>query len=348
MKIQKSLFLLLFFVVSCTKNEIPTCDDDVALFSLADFPIGVAVSPFELDNNSAYRQIVVEQFNSITPGNTFKPDALQPLEGDFSFEISDSLVAFANANGKRIHGHTLLWHNQLPSWMNSFSGSREEWISMMETHIKTVVTHFGNEVESWDVVNEAFEDNGDFRENIWYQNIGEAYLKLAFEFAHEANPDAILFYNDFNIAARQSKCEAILNHFKKLKNEGVPVHGIGLQLHIFNSTPSENKIKKAVEAIANEGFQIHFSEIDISMNLSGGNMRLTDNKLQKQGERMKLLTDIFQTIPPNQQFGMTVWGISDLDSWIPSYFGREDYPLMYDHNYEPKPMYCGFLEGLMD
>ena len=348
MKIQKSLFLLLFFAVSCTKNDIPTCVDDVALFSLADFPIGVAVSPFELESNSAYRQIVVEQFNRITPGNAFKPDALQPLENNFSFEIADSLVAFANANGKQIHGHTLLWHNQLPSWMNSFSGNRDEWILMMETHIKTVVTHFGNQVKSWDVVNEAFEDNGDFRENIWYQNIGEAYLKLAFELAHEANPDAILFYNDFNIAAKTKKCEAILNHFKKLKNEGVPVHGIGLQLHVFNATPSEDKIKNAVKAIANEGFQIHFSEIDISMNLSGGNMKLTDNKLQKQGERMKLLTDIFQTIPENQQFGMTIWGVSDLDSWIPSFFDREDYPLLYDENYKPKPMYCGFLEGLME
>ena len=117
MKIQKSLIFLFFFVISCTKNDIPTCDDDMTLFSLADFPIGVAVSPFELEENSAYRQIVVEQFNSITPGSTFNPDALQPNENDFSFEVADSLVAFANQNGKWIHGHTLLWHNQLPSWI---------------------------------------------------------------------------------------------------------------------------------------------------------------------------------------------------------------------------------------
>lgn len=347
MKIQKSLFLLLFFVVSCTKNEISTCDDNIALFSLADFPIGVAVSPFELDNNSAYRQIVVKQFNSITPGNVFKPDALQPLENDFSFEIADSLVAFANANGKRIHGHTLLWHNQLPSWMNNFEGTRDEWITMMKTHIETVVSHFGSQVEGWDVVNEAFEDNGDFRENIWYQNIGEEYLELAFEFAHEANPDVLLFYNDFNIAARTKKCEAILNHFIRLKNNGVPIHGIGLQLHIFNSVPTNNMIKKATDAIVEAGFLIHFSEIDISMNLNGGNMRLTENKLQQQGQRMEFLAKLFLTISSTQQYGMTLWGISDLDSWIPSYFGREDYPLMYDNHYQPKLMYCGFLKGLV-
>lgn len=346
--IRKTLFIILMLFTACNADDLQPCEDDTVLFSLADFPVGVAVGYTELETNTQYRAIVTNQFNSITPGNAFKPDALHPTETDFNFEIADSLVAFAERNGKRIHGHTLLWHNQLPSWMNEFSGSREAWISMMEIHIKTIVTHFGNQVESWDVLNEAFEDNGDFRENIWYQNIGESYIQLAFEFAHEANPDALLFYNDFNIAAKRKKCKAILSHFEKLKSAGVPVHGIGLQLHIYNSTPNDSEIETATENIAAAGFLIHFSEIDISMNLSGGNMNLTDRKLQKQGERMKTLVNIFQTIPSTQQYGITIWGVSDLDSWIPSYFDREDYPLLYDENYEPKLMYCGFHDGLTD
>ena len=338
-------FCLIFFI-NCDKNNLQPCNDDTALFALADFPIGVAVNISELNNDAKYREIVTSQFNSITPGNAFKPDALHPSENVFDFAIADDLVAFAMQNDKRIHGHTLLWHNQLPIWMNDFSGNKSAWIAMMKNHIQTVVAHFGNSVSGWDVVNEAFEDNGDFRENIWYKNIGEDYIKLAFEFAHEANPNAFLFYNDFNIAQKSKKCEAIVSHFEKLKSEGVPVHGIGLQLHIYTSTPSDKAIEKATETIAKAGFLIHFSEIDISMNLSGNSMNLTENKLQKQGQKMKTVTDIFQTIPANQQYGITVWGVSDSDSWIPSFFGREDYPLLYDTNYEPKLMYCGFREGL--
>ena len=346
----KKIFFLLIIIISitaCRNDELENCTDDIALFALADCPIGVAVGYNDLIFNSAYRNIVETQFNRITPGNAFKPDALQPVEGIFEFEIADSIVAFANANGKRIHGHTLVWHNQLPNWMNNFSGDRNAWIAMMETHIKTVATHFKGKVDGWDVVNEAFEDNGDFRENIWFNNIGEEYLALAFQFAHEADSNALLFYNDFNIAAKNKKCEAILNHFKKLKSEGIPIHGIGMQLHVFTSTPSDSDIEKTTEVIADEGFLIHYSEIDISMNLLGGDMNLTDRKLRKQGEKMRTITEAFLTVPKAQQYGMTIWGISDNDSWIPSFFDREDYPLLYDENYEPKPMYCGFVEGLL-
>jgi endo-1,4-beta-xylanase len=347
MKIQYFLLFALF-LMACGEEEVTICTDETALSSLADFPIGVAVSPFQLDRNAAYRDIVTKQFNSITPGNIFKSDALQPFEGVFEFDAADALVAFAMQTDKRIHGHTLLWHNQLPSWMNNFSGSREDWIEMMKTHIQTILTHFKGKVKSWDVVNEAFEDNGDFRENIWFENIGEEYLELAFEFAHEADSTILLFYNDYSIALRNSKCRAILEHFDGLKLKGVQVDGIGLQLHIFTRIPTNNEIENAVDAIAEKGYLIHFSEIDISMNLTGGGMNLTTNRLERQARKMRALTNIFQTIPKEQQFGMTVWGVSDLDSWIPSFFEREDYPLLYDENYEPKLMYCGFLEGLTD
>ena len=347
MKIHYLIIIALFFV-ACKADEIEICTDEVALHSLADFPIGVAVSPSELQYNAAYQEIVTTQFNSITPGNAFKPDALQPSEGVFEFEVAVSLVAFAMRNNQRIHGHTLLWHNQLPNWMNRFSGDRTAWIKMMKTHIQTVVRHFEGRVKSWDVVNEAFEDNGDFRENIWLEHIGKDYLELAFEFAQKADSTVLLFYNDYNIALKNRKCRAILEHFEGLKSKGIQVDGIGLQLHIFNRIPTNNEIENAVNAIVEAEYLIHFSEIDISMNWTGGSMNLTTNRLERQGRKMKVLTNIFQTIPKKQQFGMTVWGVSDLDSWIPSFFEREDYPLLYDTNYEPKLMYCGFLEGLID
>lgn len=347
-RISSITFLILLVFSGCKKESPAPCDESTPLYELANFPVGVAVSPFDLATHSAYREIAFGQFNRFTPDNALKPDALHPQRDMFSFQEADSLVATALRNDKTIHGHTLIWHNQLPAWMSGFSGNREEWIEIMRVHIQTVVSHFGNRVPSWDVANEAFEDNGDFRENIWHQNIGEDYLRLAFEFAHEANPDALLFYNDFGITQQSKKCKAILNHFSELRARGIPVHGIGLQLHIFNSTPSDGAIEKAVNRVVEEGFMVHFSEIDLSMNLSGGSMNLTETKLQKQGRRMKFLVDLFQEIPSSQQFGITVWGISDNDSWIPSYFGREDYPLLYDGQYRPKPMYCGFKEGLAD
>lgn len=333
--------------MGCSKQEVQLCDDQVALHSLAAFPIGVAVSMSELENNSSYRNIAFDQFNRFTPGNALKPDAIHPSPDYYYFDEADSLVTLAHRNDKLVHGHTLIWHNQLPHWMETFEGSREEWIDMMKAHIQTTVTHFGDRVPSWDVVNEAFEDNGAFRENIWFQHIGEEYIKMAFEFANEANPDALLFYNDFNVAEKSRKCKAIVDHLSKLKEDGVPIHGVGMQLHMFNFTPGENAIRTAVEALVEKGFMIHFSEVDISMNLNG-DMTLSDSKLQKQGRRMRTLVDVFQEVPSTQQFGITVWGVSDNDSWIPSFFGREDYPLLYDSDYEPKPMYCGFKEGLLN
>lgn len=336
---------VLLLVIGCTKSEVEPCDDQTPLHSLASYPIGVAVSPAELEYNTSYREIVLAQFNRFTPGNALKPDALHPVFNAFSFYEADSLIALAEQQDKLVHGHTLIWHNQIPGWMQGFKGSKQEWIEMMKLHIQTVVAHFGDKVPSWDVVNEAFEENGSFRESIWFQNIGQDYIKLAFQFAHEANPDALLFYNDFNVAQRSRKCKAIAAHLSELKEEGVPVHGMGMQLHIFNSIPSENAIRTAVDAFVEKGFLVHFSEVDISMNLNG-DMKLSHGKLQKQGNRMKALVDIFQEIPPAQQFGITVWGVSDRDSWIPSFFGREDYPLLYDGDYVPKPMYCGFKQGL--
>lgn len=336
---------LLVMAIGCNKIEVEQCGDETPLHSLSSYPIGVAVSISELENNSSYREIAINQFSRFTPGNALKPDVLHPLPNVFSFAEADSLVVLAQKHEKLLHGHTLIWHNQIPGWIENFEGSRQEWIDMMKLHIQTIVSHFGDKVPSWDVVNEAFEENGDFRENIWFQNIGKDYLKLAFQFAQEANPNALLFYNDFNVVAKNGKCKAIVEHLSALKDDGVPVHGIGMQLHIFNSSPSQSAIETAVNAFVEKGFKVHFSEIDISMNLNG-DMNLSDNKLQKQGKRMQALIDIFQEIPTDQQFGITVWGVSDRDSWIPAFFGREDYPLLYDGDYQPKPMYCGFKQGL--
>ncbi|MGB0429480.1 MAG: endo-1,4-beta-xylanase [Bacteroidia bacterium] len=328
------------YLTACTQEYDTDCETETGLFENVSFNVGTAVSPLELQFNVSYTNVVQNQFNQITPGNAFKPDALQPVQETFDFAQADELVAFAKENQKEIHGHCLVWHNQIPFWMNEFSGSKEEWIAVLENHIKTVVSHFGDEVKAWDVVNEAFEDDGSFRETIWYKNIGEGYIKLAFEFAYEANSEALLFYNDYNIAAKPKKCKAIIEHLIKLKDDGVPVHGIGMQLHISINYPSRNKIEKAANTIVDNGFLVHFSEIDVSLNPLGGDVNLNERLLSRQTEKYVQLADIYMALPKKNQYAFTTWGVSDLDSWIPSYFGREDYPLLFDSNYQPKPAYC--------
>jgi endo-1,4-beta-xylanase len=330
----------------CSTEYDSNCETGTSLYENASFNIGTAVSSLELRFNEAYANIVKEQFNQITPGNAFKPDVLQPIQGTFDFTQADELVAFAKENQKEIHGHCLVWHNQIPFWMQEFSGTREEWIAVLETHIKTVVSHFGEEVMAWDVVNEAFEDDGSFRETIWYKNIGEEYIQLAFEFARSANPSALLFYNDYNVAGKTKKCQAILEHLIQLKEKGVPVHGIGMQFHISINYPSQNNIESAANENANNGFLVHFSEVDVSVNPNGGNMNLNDRILNRQAEKYAQLAEIYLNLPVKNQYAFTTWGVSDLDSWIPSYFGKEDYPLLFDSNYEPKPAYCALKDAL--
>ncbi|MFY0673940.1 MAG: endo-1,4-beta-xylanase [Bacteroidia bacterium] len=342
----RSLLICVALLTACVPEYNSDCNTEGGLYENVDFKIGTAVAPLELKFNQSYSNLVKDQFNQITPGNAFKPDALQPIQGSFSFNQADELVTFALENHKQIHGHCLVWHNQIPFWLKEFSGSKEQWVTILEKHIKTVVRHFGENVKAWDVVNEAFEDDGSYRETIWYKNIGKEYIQLAFEFAHKANPNALLFYNDYNIAAKTKKCEAILEHLNELVENGVPVHGIGMQLHISINYPSESKIETAAKTIANNGFLVHFSEVDVSVNPNGGGVNLSDRILNRQSEKYVQLAEIYKMLPVENQYAFTTWGVSDLDSWIPSYFGREDYPLLFDYNYEPKPAYCALNETL--
>ncbi|MBI1183147.1 endo-1,4-beta-xylanase [bacterium] len=339
------LLFVLGTLYGCNKPYDSDCSTNPGLFDAVNFNIGVAVSLTELENNTGYATIVKQQFNQITPENAFKPERLQPQEGTFSFEEAKQLLAWAANEGKEVHGHCLVWHNQLPAWMQNFEGDRQAWIALMKNHISTVVAELGS-VKSWDVVNEAFEDDGSFRESIWYRHIGPEYIEMAFEFAHEANSDALLFYNDYNLASKPKKLDAVLAHLRQLVNKGVAVHGIGLQLHINIKSPGKGALEKAVEGCIGSGLRIHFSEIDISVNPSGGALGHLENKLNKQAQTVEQLTQIYLSIPPAQQFAMSFWGVSDANSWIPAYYGREDYPLLFDQNYRAKPAYCALRSAL--
>jgi len=336
------LFLISCLAASCTQEDIPNCHaDEKVLHSLVSFPLGVAVDQTELNFNEAYEQIVSQQFNSITPENIFKPQYLQPVQDQFSWEAADQLVAYCMDHDMRLHGHTLIWHNQLPFWMEQFQGSPETWEQMMKTHIQTVVKHFKGKVTSWDVVNEAIEDDGSFRENIWLANIGESYIEKAFQYAHEAESAVKLFYNDYSLSAKRKKRDAVIELLNSLREKGIRVDGIGLQMHIAHNYPSNNAIAKALEEVWENDYLIHISELDIAINPLGREMpTASTSRLIKQAEKYKAVFEAYQEVPADYQHGISIWGISDRDSWIPSFFGRDDYPLLFDAMYQPKPAFC--------
>ncbi len=212
-----------------------------------DMPVGVAVPAGNASNSvltSLLRQDVVNaHFSQVTAENIMKPSFLHPSELTYSFNDADALVTYANGQGKTVHGHVLIWHNQLANWMTNYVGDSAAWTSMMTDHIAEVTSHFagGDVVVSWDVVNEAFTDNDgdddgiyDLRNTIWHDNIGAGYLALAFRTAAAADPNADLYYNDYNIAGVPAKLNAVLGLVDQFQNDPnpVPIHGIGFQMHV--------------------------------------------------------------------------------------------------------------------
>lgn len=331
---------------ACTKPTVEECNDNQSLYEKSDFPIGAAIGMAELQFDPQYRSIALKQFNSITPDNSFKPDILHPQENSFDFQLADTLVRFCKENNKRLHGHTLLWHSQLPQWMVNYQGSFEDWDRMLEKHIKTIVSHFKGKVTSWDVLNEAFNEDGTLRNSIWFQNLGASYIEKAFRYAHEADPNALLFYNDYGLEYNPNKRKATIKLLNNLRASGVQIDGIGLQAHIFIQFPEPSQIADALKDVANNGYKVHISELDISINPLAQPITDKDKQLQRQAFVIAEVVNHYKQLPPHLQYGITFWGIADSDSWIRSYFSREDYPLLYDDNYNPKPMYCKLKEAL--
>lgn len=334
------MILVLAGLVSCHKAPLELCDAGQALFSYYPFPVGVAINPNELYPNSEYQRIATHHFNSVTPENIFKPSYLHPGPGRYEWADADQLAAFCRANNQRLHGHTLIWHQQLPGWMSGFSGSPAEWDALFRDHIQTICRHFRGQVRSWDVVNEAFDADGGLRSTLWSQHLGSNYLEKAFRYAHEADPDALLFYNDYDLESNPAKRRAVLAWLQTMRQRSVPVHGLGLQMHISIAHPDNAQMAEALRDAQKTGLLLHLSEIDVSVNPLGQAVGPTPALLQRQADKLAFLVRTYQELPRVQQFGITFWGISDQNTWIRNYFHRDDYPLLFDDNYQPKPAFC--------
>ena len=333
---------------NCQKMDYERCDYQTkSLSDCVNFFCGSVVDPNRLRNIPNYEQIVSTQFNSITAENIMKPESLHPSENLYNWVEADQLANYCLANSKRLHGHTLLWHQQLPQWMLNFQGSKTDWEHMMRNHITQIVQHFKGKVVSWDVINEAFNDDGTLRNSIWKENIGISYVEKAFRYAREADPDALLLYNDYSLVINPLKRKAILSFFNNLRARGVPIDGIGLQMHLFNGFPENIEISVAIDDIWKNDYLVHISELDISMNpLSQPMPSAPANELRRQAEKYLYTFKAYDRIPDKYKFGITIWGVGDSDSWIRYFFSRDDHPLLFDDNYQPKPAFCKLISEL--
>jgi endo-1,4-beta-xylanase len=330
------------------------------------FPIGAAVDSQTYMTHAA---VLKQHFNSVTPENEMKFESLQGTQGSFNYGPADTIVNFAQQNGMKIRGHALVWHSQNPSWL--FSGaSKDTLLARMRSHISNVVSHFKGKVYLWDVVNEAIMEDGGYRtgaeeegkQSKWYEIIGESYIAEAFRAAHEADPDAKLFYNDFYnyIPAKQ---QGIYTMLKGLLDDGVPVHGVGLQAHlnIEPSTDSTNQayyqnvsnMEDAIELYASLGLEVQVTEMDVSLYIPGityttdtfyTQATFTEALQIQQAERYRAFFELFRK-HADSVTSVTFWGIADDNTWLSEFSsGRKDFPLLFDTAHKPKKAYDAVVD----
>ena len=312
-------------------------------------------------------QLAATQFNVITPENGLKMGSISPNPDQYNFFLGDKLVEFAEKNKMQVIGHALIWHSQLPKWFctdeNGKDLDRETLLKRMEKYIHTTVGHFKGRIRGWDVVNEAIEDDGSWRKSKFYQIIGPEYIRYAFQYAHEADPNAELYYNDYGMTSPRKR-ETVLKLIKTLKDAGLRIDAVGMQCHLHLEYPAVEAIEKSIIVYSETGVKVNITELDCSAlpspRYGGADVQRTEEyqaKLnpytkglpeevsKKWNNRMKL---VFDTLLKHSDKidRVTVWGITDQTTWLNSFpiRGRTDYPLLFDRNMQPKPFLKAYLQ----
>jgi len=308
------------------------------------FVIGVAVGPNNLEGDQA--EMIKKHFNSLTAENVMKPALIHPEENRYACDNADKIVDFAQANGMKVHGHTLCWHNQTGAWMFQDSQgnqvTKEVALARLKDHITQVVSRYKGKIYVWDVLNEAVEDRDStkiYRETMWYKICGEEYIRKVFQWAHEADPNAVLVYNDYN-TENPGKRDRIYTMLKKLLDEGVPVHVVGLQGHWNINDPTEQNLRDAIEKFSSLGLKIQITELDVSIYTSRADtidIGFTPEREQKQIDFYKMAFDVFRE-KKDVITGVTFWNVSDRYSWRDRR-NMKCYPLLFDENLKPKKAY---------
>jgi endo-1,4-beta-xylanase len=294
--------------------------------------IGTAVDTTALANDATYRRLVGEQFSTVTPENVMKWEVVEPQRGRYDFSAADQLVRFARAHGQKVRGHTLVWHNQLPTWLTSGTWTPAQLRSILRQHIFTEAGHFRGQIWAWDVVNEAIDDTGKLRDTIWSRALGESYIADAFRWAHQADPRAILFYNDYNIEGINTKSTAVYNLVSRLRAQGVPIQGVGFQGHLSTQYPFPNDILQNLRRFTALRLNTAITEADVRSVLP---VEPAEVNAQAQGFSLMLQSCLLV----RSCISYTLWGFTDKYNWVPGVFRGEGYATPFDENFTPKPAY---------
>jgi len=328
-----------------------------------DFLIGTAMNTPQIEEKDvATDGLIKQQFNAVTPENIMKAEIIEPKWNTFNFDLADKLVAFAQKNNIKVNGHTLIWHSQLPAFMRNMQ-SADSVKQYFENHITIVASRYDGKVYSWDVVNEALNEDGTLRKSIFLDKLGDDYVVAAFRLAQKAAPHTKLYYNDYNIEQPKKRAGAIAL-IKKIQAAGVRIDGVGIQGHWRAYNLPLNDIEESIKEFSALGIEVMFTELDLSVLPSpfenttadinatakgNANMNPYKNGLPDSVAQMqaKAYSDLFKLLLKYKKnvSRVTFWGVNDAQSWLNNFpiQGRTDYPLLFDRNLKPKPAFYSVI-----
>ncbi|SPE30222.1 Glycosyl hydrolase family 10 [Candidatus Sulfopaludibacter sp. SbA6] len=309
--------------------------------------VGTAVTPAALKNDPAYAATLAREFNQVEPENAAKFGPVHPQEDTYNFEPADALVAFTKAHDMAVRGHTLVWHNQNPAWLTRGGFGPDRLAAILQKHIQTVMGRFAGQIYAWDVVNEAFEKDGMLRRTIWFDSPGigrdgTAYIEQAFRWAHAADPKALLFYNDYDAEGINAKSDAIYQMAKDFVARGVPIDGIGLQMHLTLKPPTIADIEANIKRLTGLGLQVQYTELDVRLPLVGGSA--SEHSLAAQARTYHDVAAV--CLEFKLCTAIQTWGFTDKFSWIPGAYRGMGAALEFDAGYQPKEAYRSIASAL--
>ncbi len=365
LKIASLAFSMMLFLSCKVQKPVDSLKD--AFDGL--FLIGTAMNTPQITGQDTLTlPLIKKHMNSITAENVMKSEVLQPREGEFNFTLADQFVQFGIDNKMHIVGHTLIWHSQTPRWFfvdaNGKDISPEVLKQRMKDHIYTVVGRYKGKVHGWDVVNECINDDGSWRNSKFYQILGEDFVKFAFQYAAEADPDAELYYNDYSMFL-PGRRQGVINMVKNLQNQGVKIDGIGMQGHLGIDGPTIEDYETSILAYADLGVKVMITELDLTVLPFPTRNMGADISLNI--EYNKELNPYVDGLPEDVALQLhnrwldlyrlfikhhdkiarvTTWGTADGMSWKNNWpvRGRKDYPLLFDRNYQPKPVVADLIK----
>ena len=303
--------------------------------------LGTAVTREQVDDEPEVRRLIERAFASITPENEMKFERVQPERGEWSFAGADALVDVARRAGKRVRGHTLVWHQQLPEWLKERRWSARELEAVLVDHVRTVVSRYRGRVDTWDVVNEPIAADGGWRSSPgspWLEVLGPRYIEIALRAARAADPEASLFVNELGAEAGGPKLDGLVAMARDLRRRGVPLDGIGLEAHLAaEEAPGRERLEQTIRRLAGLGLDVELTELDVSVaGLRGGD----DARLARQAGIYRDAAAACAAVPRCRR--VTIWGLSDRFSWL----GPDAMALPFDAELRPKPAWDALREGL--